>query len=179
MLKIIIPPTELYDASKNEFFYVDRPTEIMLEHSLISISKWESKWNKPFLEDKEKTKEEILYYINCMLISKNIDDRIIYCLTEKNINDINDYINRSMTATTIKDSNEKSKKIVTSELIYGWMVLYNIPFDCEKWHLNRLITLIKVCEELNSPNKKMNKKDALSERRRLNQLRKKQLHTRG
>ena len=160
MLPIIIPATvrEDYDEVKNEFIYtvVEKEQTIHLEHSLVSLSKWESKWNKPFLHTKDKTDEEVLDYVKCMTLTPNIDPAVYTRLTQANLNAIHDYIGASMTATTFsKDENKKHKReIVTAELIYYWMVALNIPFECQRWHLNRLITLIRVCNIKNTPQKK-------------------------
>lgn len=179
MLKITIPGLELYDEEKEEFVYL-KDQELQLEHSLVSISKWESKWHKPFLDDKDKTIEEIVDYIKCMTITQNVKPDIYNRLTESNIDEINEYIKNTMTATTFSDDNKTSKKeIITSEVIYYWMIACNIPFECQKWHLNRLLTLIKVCAIKNAPPKKMSKNEIVSRNRALNEARKKKLHTKG
>lgn len=179
MLKITIPGLELYDEEKEEFVYL-KDQELQLEHSLVSISKWESKWHKPFLDDKDKTIEEIVDYIKCMTITQNVKPDIYNRLTESNIDEINEYIKNTMTATTFSDDNKTSKKeIITSEVIYYWMIACNIPFECQKWHINRLLTLIKVCAIKNAPPKKMSKNEIVSRNRALNEARKKKLHTKG
>ena len=154
MLIINIPSKELFNEKKQEFIQV-KGTNIELEHSLISISKWESKWKKPFVSDIEKTTEETIDYIKCMLIDDKQSLYINY-LTEENIKKINNYITDSMTATTFYDDKTtgKKKEIVTSELIYYWMIANNVPLECEKWHLNRLLTLIRICNIKNTPPKK-------------------------
>ena len=180
MLKITIPAVELYDELNNKFITRKEQT-LQLEHSLVSLSKWESKWCTPFLSKKEKTNEEIFDYVKCMTITQNVDSETYKYLTEANLKEINDYINAPMTATTF--SNEKggkaSREIVTAELIYYWMIALNIPLKCEKWHLNRLLTLIKVCNIKNAPPKKRSKRDIMSQNAALNAARKKQLNTRG
>ena len=154
MLKITVPGLELYDEEKNEFINYKDQT-LQLEHSLVSISKWEAKWHKPFLSDEDKTLEEIIDYIKCMTITQNVKSDVYDRLTSDNIQTINDYIQDSMTATTFSDDKKTGKKeIVTSEIIYYWMVTYNIPMECQKWHLNRLLTLVKVCTIKNSPDRK-------------------------
>ena len=145
MLTITIPATEEFDEVKGEFVYTKEQT-LQLEHSLISISKWESKWCKPFLAKGDKTFEETIDYIKCMTLNKNVDDEVYRCLTSDNVAAINEYIGAPMTATTFS-GNEHGKKNgeqITSELVYYWMVALNIPFECEKWHINRLLTLIRV-----------------------------------
>ena len=179
MLEIIIPGLELFNEETNEFTcYEDVLLE--LEHSLVSISKWESKWCKPFLDGKDKTIEEIVDYVRCMTINDKVEPDVYNRLTEENLVFINEYIGRPMTATTF--SNEKKsagREIITSEIIYYWMVSFNIPFECQYWHLNRLLTLIKVCNVKNNPPKKMSQKEILARNKALNDARKKELGTRG
>ena len=159
MLKITVPDREFYDETNNEFF-IKKGATFYIEHSLISISKWESTWEMPFLSHKEKTKAQLTDYVRCMTLTQNIPDYIYDMLTQDNFRDINKYINSKKTATTIKTSDhKKNNQIITSELIYYFMVALNIPFECQKWHLNRLLTLIQVCNEKNKPSKKMNRRD--------------------
>lgn len=185
MLKIKIEAQELFDNEKQEFINVKEQT-LLLEHSLVSISKWESKWKKPFLDTKknsDKTIEETIDYIKCMTLNSNVDNDVYNFLSEKNINLINNYIKDSMTATTFynQDSVNKliSRETVTSELIYYWMLSNNIPIECERWHINRLLTLIRIFSIKNTPPKKMSKNEIISRNAALNAARKKQLHTKG
>lgn len=179
MLEITIPGIELYDEEKNEFINYDEKT-VKFEHSLVSVSKWESKWCKPFLSGKEKTAEEILDYIICMTVTEGITDDIYSRLTQENFSKINEYIGHPMTATTFNDERKTgSREIITSEIIYYWMVAFNIPFECQYWHLNRLLTLIKVCNIKNNPPKKMSKQEVLSRNKALNEARKRELKTKG
>lgn len=180
MLQITIPATELWDEKKEEYVYVKEQT-LQLEHSLVSLSKWESKWHKAFLSRVEKTDEEILDYIKCMTLTQNVKPDVYNWLTTENIEQINKYIEAPMTATVFSaDQNNKgNREIVTAELIYYWMIALNIPFECQKWHLNRLLTLIRVCNVKNSPPKKRSKRDLMSRNAALNAARKKQLNTRG
>lgn len=179
MLKITVPGLELYDEEKNEFINYKDQT-LQLEHSLVSISKWEAKWHKPFLSDEDKTLEEIIDYIKCMTITQNVKSDVYDRLTSDNIQTINDYIQDSMTATTFSDDKNTGKKeIVTSEIIYYWMVTYNIPMECQKWHLNRLLTLVKVCTIKNSPPKKMSNSEIISRNKALNAARRKKMNTKG
>ena len=179
MLIINIPSKELFNEKKQEFIQV-KGTNIELEHSLISISKWESKWKKPFVSDVEKTTEETIDYIKCMLIDDKQSLYINY-LTEENIKKINNYITDSMTATTFYDDKTtgKKKEIVTSELIYYWMIANNVPLECEKWHLNRLLTLIRICNIKNTPPKKMSKREILEKNAAINAARRKKLNSKG
>lgn len=179
MLKLDIKETECYNSETNEFHIVKKQV-LSLEHSLVSISKWEAKWKKPFLHTNEKTYEEILDYIKCMTITQNVDPYVYTCLTNSNLKDINEYINDSQTATTFNDKNgKKSREIITSELIYYWMVALEIPFECQRWHINRLLTLIKVCNIKNSPSKKMSKSEILKQNKSLNEARRQALGSKG
>ena len=180
MLQITIPAVELWDERKQEFVTTKEQT-LQLEHSLVSLSKWESKWCKAFLTKQEKTFEETLDYIKCMTITQNVDPEVYNYLTNKNIEEINNYIDAPMTATYFSD--DKTAKIsreqVTAEIIYYWMIALNIPFECQKWHLNRLIALIKVCNIKNAPPKKRSKKEIMSRNAALNAARRKRLNTKG
>lgn len=180
MLQITIPSVELWDEFKQEFIVVKEQT-LQLEHSLVSLSKWESKWNKAFLSAKAKTTEETIDYIRCMTITKNVDPIVYNFLTDDNISKINQYIEAPMTATYISNdgSDKTSREVVTAELIYYWMIAYNIPFECQKWHLNRLLTLIKVCNVKNSPQKKMSPNDIMRRNSQLNAERRAKLHSTG
>ena len=180
MLQITVPATELFDEDTNTFINV-KETCLKLEHSLLSISKWESRWCKPFLaKDKEdkRTPKEMLDYIRCMTLNTNVPENVYNALTPGNMKAISNYINHPMTATTVVDRGKGSREIITSELIYYWMISYNIPFECEKWHINRLLMLIKVCNAKNNP-KKMSRAEVIAHNRALNAKRRKALHTRG
>ena len=146
MLQITIPPVELWDEEKQEFS-MSKEYTLQLEHSLVSLSKWESKWCKPFLTKEPKTYEETLDYIKCMTLTQNVKPEVYGYLTRANVDDINNYIDAPMTATTFSEERRGSagREQVTAELVYYWMIALNIPFECQKWHLNRLLTLIKVC----------------------------------
>lgn len=180
MLHITIPATEHFNEETNEFVTTKAQT-LQLEHSLISLSKWESKWCKSFIDSKDKTSEETLDYIRCMTLTPNVKPEVYRSLSHQNISDINAYIDAPMTATVFNDMGEKSgtKDVITSELIYYWMIANNIPFECEKWHLNRLITLIRVCNIKNTPPKKMNKRDIMSRNAALNAARRQKMNSRG
>lgn len=180
MLIITVPEAELFDSSKNEFYKIKGQT-IALEHSLVSISKWESKWHKPFLYDKEKkTTEELIDYIRCMTLTQNVNPNLYNALSRENFDKITDYINDPMTATWFTETKGKpNREIVTSEIIYYWMIALNIPFECQKWHINRLLTLIRVCNEKNAPSKKMSKREIINRNRALNAARRKATGSRG
>lgn len=180
MLRITIPAQELWDSDKQEFIYTKEQV-LQLEHSLVSVSKWEAKWCKTFLSKKEKTYEETVDYIKCMTITQNVDSDVYNYLTEENMKEINNYISAPMTATWFSDERTGSanNEQVTSELIYYWMIALNVPFECQKWHLNRLLTLIRVCNIKNKPPKKMSKSEIMSRNAALNAARRKQLGTKG
>ena len=178
MLLLTIPPIEMFNEKTSEFVY-SKETKISLEHSLVSLSKWESRWNKPFLSKDNKTLEETIDYIRCMTITQNVDPEVYFRLTDENINTINKYIESPMTATTFSDNGHSSREIITSELIYYWMISLNIPMECQKWHLNRLLTLIRVCNIKNAPAKKMSRREIMNRNAALNAARRKQLNTKG
>lgn len=189
MLNIHIPyqKKEYFDSKKNEFVYIEiKEQTLSLEHSLVSLSKWESKHHKPFLgKGVEKTNEELLYYIKCMTISQNVKDDVYeyISMSPEIMTQINDYIEDSNTATTFYEISEKNgkqkKEIVTSEVIYYWMIACNIPFQCEKWHINRLLTLIRVCNIKNGNGKKMSKNEILAHNRSLNAARRARMNSKG
>lgn len=180
MLTITIPSQELFDEKTNTFYETKERT-LQLEHSLVSLSKWESKWCKPFLNKDEKTLDETIDYIKCMTITQNVDPITYNSLSKDNIKEINEYISAPMTATTFYEDPQGAgkKETVTSELIYYWMIALNIPMECQKWHLNRLLTLIRVCNVKNAPAKKMSKGDIMRRNAALNAARRKQYNTKG
>ena len=184
MLQLIVPATEseLFDENTYEFITIKTKEQVLqLEHSLISLSKWESKWCKPFLTKEQKTKEETLDYIRCMTLN-SVSPDVYKHLTKENLEEIEKYINAPMTATTVNDGESRSKvggEQVTSELVYYWMVALNIPFECQKWHLNRLIMLIRVCNVKNKPPRKMSKREIMSRNAALNAKRRQKHNTRG
>lgn len=182
MLIITIPSIEFYDEVAEEF--KDFPeTVVKLEHSLFSLSKWESKWEKPFLGPNAKNEEETRSYVQCMSLDPELSSEVFGNLTNENLNQINGYIDSKVSATWFKedDKGPKDKKVITSELIYYWMIQHTIPFECEHWHLNRLFTLIKVCNEEQSQDqkKKMSKGELAQRNRELNAKRKAEMQTRG
>lgn len=180
MLTIKIPESERWDEKRGIFLH-NKETTLKLEHSLISISKWESIHNKVFLSKDTKTTEEILSYIQCMTITQNVDPDIYNCLTQANLKEVTEYINAPMTATVInvKETGHQSREPMTSEMIYYMMVALQIPFEAQTWHLNRLITLIRICGIKNQPPKKMSQKALMSRNAALNAERRKRLQTKG
>lgn len=178
MLKITVPAIEGFDEAKQEFVSIEGVT-LELEHSLLSLSQWESKWKRPFLSDGPKTPEEINDYIRCMSLNELRSD-VENVFTIEVYNKVNDYIGDTMTATTINERGGKTnRETITSEIVYYWMVALNIPFECERWHFHRLLTLVRVCNIKNSPPKKMNRRETLAQQRDLNAARKQALGTTG
>lgn len=180
MLEIIIPPAEMWDPKERRFSKT-KEYKLQLEHSLISISKWEARWNKSFLKEENKTTEEILDYIKCMTLTQNIPPEAYLCLTEDNISQIVEYIRAPMTATWFSEDNNRkfSREVITNEVIYDWMIEFGVPFECQKWHLNRLITLIRVRTARSKKSKPMSEKDTLSMYRDINAARRKRLNSKG
>ena len=186
MLTIVVPATpekELWDERTQEFVYLppQREQTLKLEHSLVSISKWESKWHKPFLTNSEKTNSEVQDYVRCMTLNSNVDAAVYSRLTKKNLSDIYDYIKNPMTASIVPDkkNNAGGYETPTSELIYYWMIEEGIPVEFDKWHINRLITLIKMCAYKSQAPSKRNRRDVAREYAALNDARRKARHSRG
>lgn len=179
-ISIIVPGRDFFDSQTNRFIST-KQQKLVLEHSLLSIAKWEMKWHKAYLSLEQKTDEQNLDYIRCMCLTEPSDPMVFLSLTKENIKAISDYISDPMTATTFNRRDKKpSREIITNELIYFWMAEYNIPFDpCQKWHLNRLMTLIEVAAVKNQPPKKMGKRDILSQNAALNAQRRAKYNTRG
>lgn len=180
MLRIIIEGDETYDEKENLF---DTFNDVVfeIEHSLLSVSKWESKYQKPFLSNTKKTPEEIFGYIKVMILTPEVDLDALYKLSQENIDKIQQYIDSSQSATTfgIMPERRGPGEIITSELIYFWMVTFNIPFECDKWHLNRLLSLIRICNLKNSKPKRMSRNEIAMRNRELNEKRKAELNTTG
>ena len=186
MLQIVIPSTELYDEEKGEFIQV-KSQKLQLEHSLVSISKWEAKWKKPFLSNENKTSAEIIDYVRCMTLTQNVNPLVYEVIPKKVFEDIFSYIDDPMSATVIYDHRipgtpRKKSETVTSELIYYWMVALQIPFECQKWHLNRLMNLIRIAEIKNTPpdkRRKMSRSEILSSNQALNKARREAMGSKG
>lgn len=182
MLTITIPPVDLFDEKTEMITEVPEFT-VELEHSLASISKWESKYEKPFLGDAARTKNEIIGYIDAMCLTPEVPPTIFHRLSTENFGEINRYINSKMTATWFSERQQqgRSREIVTSEVVYYWMVSMNIPFECEHWHFNTLLTLIKVTNSKNAPQKKNTRgsRDAAADRRALNEARRQKSGSHG
>lgn len=186
MFQIVVPGKELYDSVNNLFIPVKGQT-LTLEHSLISIVKWESKYHRPYFSEEKKdakTTEETIDYIRFMTLTKNVDPMIYYGLSEQNYKDIENYIKDPMTATWFstngqKRAGQRSSEVVTSELVYYWMTINNIPFECEKWPFNRLMTLIHICNVKNSASQKMSQREVMQQNSDLNAARRAAMHSKG
>lgn len=181
MLELEVPAGELYDEV-NECFIETKPVILRLEHSLVSISKWETKWRKPFLvKTPPKTREESLDYIRCMTLNQNIDPMLYESLRPNELRKINEYIEANLSATTFSNAQKArpNNQVMTSEMYYYYMVAYRIPFECQKWHLSRLTALIRICDIKNNPGNKMSRREVLNQNRALNEARRKAKHTKG
>lgn len=181
MLQIEIPDQEFFDERTSEFVTI-KGTTLRLEHSLVSVAKWETKWKKAFLDPRRKaTYEESIDYVRCMTLNQNVNPDVYRGITAEQFGKINEYINSELTATTFSNiRGGNSRQVVTSELVYYWMVAYQIPFECQKWHLSRLLTLIQICNIKNDPHpKKMSKNAILKQNASLNAARRAKLHTKG
>lgn len=181
MLRLIVEEEELYDEIKETFSSVEGFV-LELEHSLFSLSKWESEFQKSFLANSDKTTDEVVGYIRAMIISPGFSQEVISRLTQQHLDQINDYIESKQSATTFGHLPEHKgrNEIITSELIYYWMVAFNIPFECEHWHLNRLFSLIRICNiKQSKPGKKMPRNEIAARHRELNAQRRAQIGTTG
>lgn len=183
MFELNIPEQEFYDYENEEFVTLEAVT-LELEHSLVSLSKWESKWEKPFLDDRKKTDAESVDYVRCMITTKNYDPAVLSRLDSGQVEQISEYIDAKMTATWFNEPKKPSgkKEVITAEIIYYWMISLTIPFECQHWHLSRLLTLIKVCNEKNTPakdRKKMSRSEMASRNRELNAQRRAQMNSSG
>lgn len=180
MLTIIVPGVESFD-DETQTFINPEDTTLVLEHSLVALSKWESQTEKSFLAPNNKTPEDTLLYIKAMCLTEDVPEDVFNRLSEENVRDVNKYIEAKMTATTFHNLPNKpaGREIITAEIIYHWMIALQVPFECETWHLARLFTLIKVLNAKNAPKKKVNAREAAAQQRALNAQRRQQMGTRG
>ena len=181
MLQLEIPEREVFNDETNEFISFKKES-LQLEHSLVSLSKWESTWRKPFLSKDDKTNEEMVDYIKCMTITQNVRPETYLYLPSEVFEKVDNYINQPMTATWFTEAEnapKNNREVITSEIIYYWMISLQIPMECQKWHLNRLLTLIKVCNIKNQPPKKQGQKATMSRQAALNKARRSKHHTKG
>ena len=180
MLPLTIQGFDLFDEASNVFIPVKGQTNI-LEHSLVSISKWEMKYKKPFLSREPKTREETIDYVRFMTVTQNVNPLLYEHISDKQIEEINRYLDDPMTATTFNKEEGKggSVRVITSEEIYYYMVSYRIPPEYQKWHFNRLMTLIRICDEMNKPKKKMRNGEIARSNRSLNKARRARSGSRG
>lgn len=180
MLKITIPEKELFDERSSRFVKMEGGT-FEIEHSLSALSKWEAAHGVPFLSSSKKTVEDSLDYIRCMTITPDVSPDLYYRIDNTIMQQINDYIESKQTATTIRRIGNKgpNREIITAEVIYYWMIATGIPSEYDQWHLNKLLTLIEVCNAKANPGKKMSKKDIYAQNRALNESRRAKHKTRG
>jgi hypothetical protein len=181
MLKLEVGATEAWDEAKQEFVMMDGVT-LEFEHSLAALSKWESEWEKPFMSPQPKTNEETIGYIRAMTLTPDVPPELYDRLTDEDITKISAYINQKMTATWFSNSpgaTSRAQEVITAEIIYYWLIALNIPFETQYWHLERLLTLVKVCNQKNTPAKKMPRQEWAQRQRQLNAERKARLQTRG
>jgi len=182
MITITIPDKEYFNENTNEYFIIPGKT-IVMEHSLYAIRHWEAKWHKPYLDAKH-TFEEGIDYFRFMTITKNVDPRTYYNMSQENVKLLTEYMKDAMTATTFKQIKRRTKtgrknRLTTCELIYYWMAMNNIPFDCDKWHFNQLMTLIHVCSEEQLPPEKMSQREIFEYNKSINERNRARFNSKG
>lgn len=180
MLRLHLPEIEEFDETTQKFV-TSEPVVLELEHSLATLSKWESIHETPFLTNKDLTEKQTLSYILVMIQNEIVPGRILQRLTKEHLSEIKEYIGRKMTATWFAESPDQKppKEVITAEIIYYWMITANIPFECQHWHLARLLTLIRVCSTKNQPPKKMSRREIMERNRMLNAQRRAQSGSKG
>lgn len=181
MLQIEIPYQEFYNEATGEFDHIE-PCTLNLEHSLISLSKWESKWKKAFLSETGFSRAELIDYVKCMTLNQKVDPKVYQTLTMAQIDKVREYISDPHTATTVYDTRKNNRysknEKITSEVIYYQMIALGIPFECEKWHLNRLMMLIRICA-IKGTNLQMSQAELFAQNRQLNAARRAAMNSRG
>jgi hypothetical protein len=176
----MVPRARYFNEINNEVITIEEQV-LTLEHSLFALAQWESKWKKPFLGEENKTMAECIDYVRCMCITPDVHPLVFCGITPAIFEEIDAYIKAQMTATWFRNdkTGKKNHDVITAEIVYYWMVSLHIPFECQMWHLNRLLALIRVCDEKNGPQKKMNRKDVYNRNRALNAERRKRLNSKG
>lgn len=179
MLRLVLG-SEFFNEETSEFV-ISEEVVLEVEHSLASLSKWESKWEVPFLGDTPKTEEQTIDYVKMMIIGEIPPEKTLEKILNNDLLKINEYISAKMTATWFSNNNQKKgpQPVVTAEIIYYWMISFGIPFECQYWHLNKLLTLIEVCQRKNAPKTKMSRAEVAAQQRALNEQRRKQYNTTG
>jgi hypothetical protein len=180
MLTITVLGEEHWDQENEKFVYPDS-FKLELEHSLVSLSKWESKWEVPFLGEKPKTTEMVLDYIECMILTPDPPADWISKLSKENIEEITAYFDSKQSATWFNDHHPEPKtgETITSELVYYWLDICDIDWQAQYWHLNRLLTLVKIHTVKQAKPKPMSRSEMLRRRRALNKQRLKEMEEGG
>ena len=188
MLEILIPKSQIINDETGEIYTAEKDWHLTLEHSLLSVQKWESKWHVAFLNRGTRTFEQTIDYLRCMSLTPNVPDEVFYCIPKAELERVLKYVEDPMTATRVNDESpgqtvygrKMGKEVVTAEVIYYWMISMNIPFEYRKWHLNQLLTLIRVINAKNQPKKKKRSmRSVLEEYRSINEANKARFHTEG
>ena len=181
---VTVPKSEVYDEENDIFYEIKNEVTLVMEHNLIAISRWESKFHKPYLTKDTKTNEEILYYLECMTITKGVESYVYRCIPKSELLRITEYINDPMTGTTVRESpyakKQGKEEIQSAELLYYYMFKLGIPKECENWHLNRLMTLMKVYGAKDEkPDGKASRSELIARNRAINARNRSKYHSKG
>ena len=187
MVEIYIPKSQIIDEETGVVYTAEKDWKLALEHSLISVQKWEAKWHVAFLNKGTRTFEQTIDYLRCMTLTPNVPDEVYYCIPHTELKRVLEYVDDPMTATRINDGfdsgnsygKKMGKDVITAEVIYNWMISLNIPTEYRKWHLNQLLTLIRVINAKNQPKKKRRMRDVLEEYKSINEANKRRFGTKG